>query len=401
MDKSRDNQSSNTRRQELVSYLDTEINYLQYDIRRSGWTKWAVCSGIAALAWLLISQIEGGGYSSVNVIGILLVIGLIVIFFLMTAIMVDNTDSKVEGRFHVYGYWSRNRASQLLLIGQLAFLLYANNSLSQYVATWTKIVTYLLCGGLLLAAISFFIITSLKFPTSVNPRRNKASVSLNAVGIAVSALAAWRYIDFMRMSPVTVNASDVRVALLIAAMLFLAQLLLGTGRGSLILESLRITRRQLALDQTGLESAIVEVDIALTGLRARDVLEEHVGKLLTLYREASEQLRESMQYLNDIKTLYRESQDEKAQESLVKPLLKSLAKSIDSTGDIIRDIRKTFRPFTRRLFWMRTQEDISDAVNELVQKLEDATDNLAQQMNGFSESLRQFEKTHGIEQLQD
>ena len=47
----------------LLHFLDSEIDYVRDERKQPGWTKWAISGSIATLLWLLLNELGGGNKS--------------------------------------------------------------------------------------------------------------------------------------------------------------------------------------------------------------------------------------------------------------------------------------------------------------------------------------------------
>ncbi len=61
----------------FVDYLSKEIDQLHEDIKRPGWTIWAIVAAIASLSWLLILELEKNLYQLDQVLLLFLIISFI------------------------------------------------------------------------------------------------------------------------------------------------------------------------------------------------------------------------------------------------------------------------------------------------------------------------------------
>jgi len=391
-----------SRRREFYSYLDAEINNLRSDIQRPGWTKWAILGSVATLTWLLLLQIELGTYLVRNVIVLLLVFSLVIQFFGTTRTALDVTGSghTPNTRFFNMDSFTRNRVGFALFIGQLTFLVFVVARFYQAAGTLTTVIALSALLPLLFAGIVTFVMLSINYPFPINPKRVRSVKIFPVTVSALSAMAVWRYIDFLRIQPSTVTVADIRLALLAAGIFGLIYMLVNVPRGNVMLDSLIMTRRQFVLGEINLDMAIVQTDISLAGLRAHDVLEEHVGKLLSLYREASKILQKCSRYLDDIEILYSENRSqEEDQSSLARPLILSVLSSQDVLEEIIKNrIPKALKPLKRRIVWMSAQVEMSGTVDELWRKLNDATEILDRESSDVRKKIKSIIKKHDLAQ---
>jgi len=47
-----------TVKENFIDYIDHEIDYLQKDIQRPGWTQWALVGSLAGLSWLILTELQ-------------------------------------------------------------------------------------------------------------------------------------------------------------------------------------------------------------------------------------------------------------------------------------------------------------------------------------------------------
>ena len=312
-------------------------------------------------------------------------------------ILRPNSHKKV--RFSNMNSLRRNWGAIILLVGQHSFLLYTSLIFYKDVGALTTTTTCIFVSLFLLLLLLVCILGFLRFPIPIPPQRRIRDIVSNAIFFFLLLFVIWRYVEFFLISPVIVHLADIRLALLIAAIFYLILMLARVPRGNLILDSLIMTRRQLSLGEINLDTARVEADIALTGLRAQDVVEEYVSKLVSLYREASMELKKASYYLDDVAMLYHENQNHiKEQSSLARPLLESLDNSITKADEIVNEsIPKTLQPLQTRVFWISSQVEISDTVDDLNHKLGSAREDLLRQLGEVKKKLKTFMDAYNID----
>ena len=380
------------RRHQFIEYLDKEIDNLRNEIQRPGWTSYAILGGIAALVWTLIYCFDAGGYSLRNVAFLILGFSLLrdLLIMLFPSAKPPRLDLKLKRRFINRNFLSSNRGALFLIGGQYGFFLFVSLKLSQDLGTFTTIFTSAFLSLLLLAILSGALLFFLKFPIPMSPPRKRLNIAINTIIILSFLVIISRYLGFFLVSPSITLIADIRVALLIVAIFYLLLIKIRVPKGNLILDSLVMTRRELALDEIDLDTARIHTDIALTGLRTSDVLEEYLTTLLSLYREAATDLKEASRYLKDVEILDSEKQDDQAkQATFAHPLLETVDKLITKARDIINTrIPKASNRLLMRVFWISTQVEISDTIDELGRKLGDARKDLEEQTNSVRERLK-------------
>ena len=377
---------------QFIEHLDKEIHNLRDEIQRPGWTNYAILGSIAALAWILINCFETGGYSLRNVAFLILGFSLLwdLLTMLIPATKLPRLDLKLKRRFININFLSSNRLSLFLIFCQYCFFLFVSLKLSQDLGTFTTIFTSVFLSIILLFILLMALFIFLKFPIPMSPSKKKLNIVLNTIIILSFLVIIFRYLGFSLMSPSTTVITDIRLALPIVAIFYLLIILIRIPKGKLILDSLVMIRRELALGEINLDTARIHADVALTGLRTSDILEEYLTTLLSLYREVTTDLKEASRYLEDIEILYSEKQDGQVEQAtLVHPLLETVGKLTHKARNIIStSIPKALNRLQLRVTWISTQVEIPDTIEELNRKLTDARKDLAMQVNTLEERLK-------------
>ncbi len=386
-----------SQRGEFYNYLDSEINNLSGDIKRPGWNMWAILVGLATLGWLLLDALESGEYSFQNVIGLLFVLSLTQYLYFSISGVFDSlsTNNQKQARFINVASQIRNWRFFILLIGQGAFLIFASIIFSDDVGTLITTLSIIFAAVIIIAVLFSFALVFLQLPILSSPLKRNLNVIVSVLFSALLLFIIWRHIELLLNSSST-SFNDIRLTLLVAASFYLIVLLIRVPRGLLILDSLIDIRRQLMLGEISIENAVIQTNIALTGLRAYDVLEEYVVKLLSIYREAAAELTGALSTINNLENIYHESQtSEEDQSSLAMPLIESLHNSVDKVKGIIRTTPELIRPLRTRLILMSSAADISDTVDDLDLKFTEAVDEISQHLKILNTRIATILKTYG------
>ena len=276
-------------KEEFKIFLDSEIDNLRDEIQRPGWTNWALLGAVAGLIWLLLELVEVGQYSVKHVAGILLVIWFLDYSYFFIKSLISPNLSKTTGRFMPNQEVSSNRLGILFSLFQLGFLIYIVHEFTHDVSSLTSNLAFTAVSILLFSALGAFIVPLTGYPLPINVR-NRYTVIIPITSCVVMLISAWYYSHFLWVTPGGANVYDVRFALVIAAIYYLISRLLAASPGALTLDILTTVRREYLLGRIELETAIRQTDIALSGMRVSDLIEEYVAKLLSLYRDANVEL---------------------------------------------------------------------------------------------------------------
>lgn len=387
-----DSSNVSLHRYNFIHYLDTEINNIRNEIIRPGWTTHTILVSVAALTMTLLFCWEQGQYS-------LKYIAFLALGFSLLRDLLNNLiypkrplklNIKIKRRFMNRNMLISNRLALILITIQYSFFLFIALTQSQELGTATTVFTSLFFSVLLLALLTTFLLFSFKFPLPMTPPRKKINLIFNIIILLSFFVIIFRYIGypFTSSNPTIIN--DVRIALIIVALFFLLITLSRVPNGKLTLESLIITRRELAFHEIDLDTARIHTDIALTGLKTSDVLEEYLTALLSLYRDATIKIKEASRYLGDVEILYGKEQNKSAEQTtLTRPLLENVSKLTKESRDIIRvSIPKAWNRLNKRVIWISTQIEATDTLGEIDMKLEDAKKDLEKHSDTLADKLK-------------
>lgn len=390
-------------RREFLDFLDSEINNLQAEVQRPGWTIWAILGSTATLVWLLLSQLESHEYSSVKVIGILIVSCLLFDFasFIKNILTPSKPSYRREIMFISHHRARHNSISWIMAcfkyITLLIFVIILSNTFSRVTTVGSMMILSLFLLSYILA-ITFVL---LKFPIVVDI--GSSEIGQISIGFLVIAYLttiisiATVYLDFLFISPGGATFSDVKLALLLASTYYLLFLLFYTPPGNLMLDSLIMIRRELCLGKTDLAFSIRQADMTLLGYRISDVLEEYISKILSLYRDANTELENCSKHLELVKSIVFGSNSPltlEKKEQFTKSA-KSITKSLDTYKHILTTlIPKAFVPIRRRIFF--TFFSIKDSssrkafLDDLFGKMDETRAQLDKRFEEFSNTFTNF-----------
>jgi hypothetical protein len=388
----------NMKSKEFITFLDSEIENLRSEIQRPGWTSWALSGALAAVVWLLLSLVEQGGYSLKAVGSSLLVIWLLIFSFGVAKALVGPSlrSERIKGRLMAMEVVQANVPDMVMIVGALGFFIAITVRLSSELGSVATDVLLATISFNLLSALLLVVIIAMRIPVPANARHRLQNM-INAVLLVLGLVSIWYQMRFLWISPGTGTVADVRFALVIAAVFYLSFRLVSVPRGTLTLDTLTTIRREVVLGRMAIERASEQVDIALAGMRASDLLESYVSKLLSLYRDAGAELGKCISCLDELdKSLSatggKVSPD---QEASKRPDMDALRSSAETAARIVtKDIPRAYSPIRDRLrtleFWgfLKDAEDLQD----LDRKLKAVQADLDEQIKEFTGKFEAFTK---------
>ena len=152
------------------------------------------------------------------------------------------------------------------------------------------------------------------------------------------------------------------------------------------------------MGEISIESARVQTDIALTGLRANDFLEKDLVNILSNYNDASLELEKALNNIDKLDSLYEKSKNKEEDiSSQTLPLIDSVSQSVNRARELLQISKKILRPFRTRIFLMTSQVKISDSFDDIQRKLDKATEDVSTSLTSLHDRLTAILKTYGTE----
>ncbi|MFC1900744.1 hypothetical protein ACFLYN_04035 [Chloroflexota bacterium] len=387
--KQSENDNLNLQKQELINYLNSEIINLENEIQRPGWSRWAIVGGLSTLVWLLLNYLSNNSFSFSNIsLFILLIFIIEFIYSRLSTLFVQ--ENRVKNRFLPADLFSRNILPMILSLTQLIAMVIISftipSSNGQFGVIFSRIYFIFLSFCALLAMV--FVGYKYPIPTHISKKRRKIVIGL--IDLTFFSIILWQY-TYVLLSYYSVNVTDIRIALIISAIYYLLSTLLRSKRGTFTLNSLILTRRELALGQIDLETAVSSTDIALSGHRIIDIFEEYISDLISLYREASSEMDKILVQFSILEKLYSKSEQPPLEEKLSQEeaLYESIDKKMDRTEIITQQlIPQAFRPVHTRIRWIDSVAESSDIIEYINEKLMPLEDELQKKYSELREKLR-------------
>jgi len=383
--------SDSIQKDELIRFLDSEITHLRGEINRSGWTIWATWGAIAALAWLFLSEIQLNKYSLQSVSAILFVIWLLFVFLVLSSDLINlhPLSNELSSRFRPGYHLSRNRAGLILYLVLQIYFIFVITALAPVIGIWGSILAYIFISYMLFVILAVLIMNIADLPLPAVAFTRTADKIGAVVVIVILAILLWSYSNYLFGSPFVTDVYDVRLALLIAALLYLIISLVTKSHGSITLDILMSIKRECIFSRIDVDQAMRQADIALSGLSAADYLEKYVSKLLQLVRDQIMEIKTCVANLEIIEKLYVGKQAASNDEN--KSQVISLIESLFQSGEKIKVLNDrytvAFRSFETRVLFVRKLTKRSEDLDVLLSKLRDEQNDLQQQTKLYQNRL--------------
>lgn len=393
-------------KKEFSILLNSEIESLRNEIQRPGWTTWALSGALAALVWILFSLIEQGNYSLRAIASLLLVISFLIYAyaFIQSLIKPNLPSQQHRGRLMHTNILGANIPFIILIIAQVVFLIIVILQFSTELGSFATSTSLAAVSIILLSTLVAIVVIAARFPILYNPRHRFSAVVLVVCSVLI-LISVWYHIRLLWISPGGANIYDVRFALVIAAIFYISCRLVFIPRGALTLDLLTNIRRELLFERVELGTAIQQVDIALAGMRASDLLESYVAKLLSLYGDAKAEFSKSASLIDQLEKWQSGNVEKMSPEQLTfrRELVKAVESSIDRAYDIvIAEIPRAYKPIGRRVIMLKSSGLLegSDELKDLDQKIKTVETDLDEQVKKFRTKWKKISKTVKTDEAQ-
>jgi hypothetical protein len=265
----------------MIELINREMDQIESERKRPGWTNWALLGALTTLFWAFVKELPFKYINWQNV-------GLLFFTLSMTIECVrsfplkpttQNGGTPKEPRFLISPFFGHVRVSLLMSLIQASLLLYISIHLKQDIMILAKISTWILLGVIILAIIGAIILSYCKFPYP-NFQKRKLSTWTLIILSALLIVSLFGYWNVLVHDISILEASDLKIAMMLMLVTYVFVLLADLQISSPILPSLISIRRDLALDKIDIDSATRQLDIAFSGMKVEDLLQENVKEIL-------------------------------------------------------------------------------------------------------------------------
>lgn len=262
----------------LIGLLDSEIEAIRDESSSRGWNSYAILAALLAIVWLLLDQVEKGGYSAPATLAAF--VGLFLIVDACKFMRPRSTTDQSRSRYRLSHASIRGSAivihAELLSYISVAVLAVVTHELVNWVSYISAVV---LCTALVFAALGALLVSSRPVPVSDSPPR-LAELALSAI-VVLALIGGAGYFRGSLHDPET-RIQNVRLAGLMVVAVNLVLILVRDVSRPPLLATLVALRRELSLGTLTPAAAAPQIEMALLGMKAGDLVQEHVRRFLEL-----------------------------------------------------------------------------------------------------------------------
>ncbi|UJH92813.1 hypothetical protein LZ575_10525 [Antarcticibacterium sp. 1MA-6-2] len=276
-------------RNSLFLLLNEEINKINTDHKKSGWTIWALLAALGTMTWILINQIEALSINWFN-LGIIIIDGTFVLLFILSLsafLKIKGTKSD-DLRYQTGKDTQINSSSSYFVaffwIFLVLILVYTNKL---FVSNISRLLSYIVLVFYIIISLNFLIVRKLKFlflpkdPSFGNIGLNRANWILRLTLIITIILISISGFEWIRNSVVSdvFKVQEVKTAFLIFGIGIVTYLVFSQSPNSRLIHHLVQIRRNLALTDISNEEIVSEIDIAIKGQKFENYLSSDISEI--------------------------------------------------------------------------------------------------------------------------
>jgi len=279
----------------LIDLINSEISQIESEQRRPGWTSWALLGALATLLWLLVknASLQCLDWQIVGLAFLTLTLTIECITHVHAISTLSDIYAPEEPRFVSSPLYGESKLTLLLLSIQGFILFYINIQLKQQILSIPRILSWVVIGFYILLGIGGLILSYRETPQQKFPKQ-KLTLWALALLIIMMIIVLSGYWAVLIKSVSAADQSNLQTATLLVLILYVFKLLADIPKQSPILPSLISIRRDLCLDRIDMSWAAKQLDVAFSGMRAEDLLQEYVQKILECEAAITDVLKQMM-----------------------------------------------------------------------------------------------------------
>lgn len=284
------------RRKSLVALLEFEITQLTVRERQPGWTRWALLAALGSLVWLGAGEIQTAEHldpETVAYLFLVLSLGTRVAEELVSFLNFGSDDDNAPSdRLRPAGMrLPVSRAASAVVIAKSALLVWIAWLNSKIPATGVGTAAIWFWGFSTALYVWALALTFTPAMMGVNPRSRRTNLITFGLAVVLPVYCLLGPVDSLLEGRIVTHLPEWKLAFLsLATFEVLGYLVVGVReaplRGTLV-----DLRRKLGTGDISFESAKRQIDAALYGLGAGDVIQQDVDDALTIFRQATSYAR--------------------------------------------------------------------------------------------------------------
>jgi hypothetical protein len=273
-----------------LEVAEAQIDQLERENSRPGWSLWAVLVSLCAVLWLLSTEIQANGTPGPEQLRFALAGYLALkVLFSLADIGGPRAHSRPEMRLQesgaFFGSARRILVFTLLLLLAIVVLVLQDSMLKR----WHIVFLWFYVGPLLAAIATFILMSIAKFPVVVSGKKRQPKLAAGVIAYTLVSpilLATSLVIDGnpSRLA----SMAFARIAALISVAVFLADRLVVLSKRNPLLTSLEQIRADVSFGSIGPTEALERISIVTSGFRLEQALQADISRLMDFVHQETE-----------------------------------------------------------------------------------------------------------------
>ncbi|TSA25689.1 hypothetical protein D4R71_04875 [bacterium] len=291
--------NGNNEKELLYNFISSEIDNINKENRKPGWTKWAILVSMATLFWLLFGLLEAANFCLKNIALYIIIFCFIYDFFSLIGNLLSPQLETKNRFFYTNEDLTSTRFSLLInIIKYLMLIILINNFVFVLNLTLLKVTFFI---NLILTCI-VFLLTFIKIPLYL---KKKKSQYLLLIYLFYYLFIVYKVLVFFSKNLSLISIIDLKISLTLCAIFYLIYLLSKSWSNKSIRSQLLLIglRKDLVLKDTNLKEIKERLDVILDGLKVSAIFQGYTDKYLIISEEINQISDETEQIVYELDKL--------------------------------------------------------------------------------------------------
>jgi hypothetical protein len=396
------NQNNQTAR--LIHFLEYEITNRMSDVKKPGWTIWAILGAIASAIWLTLSVIETS--SPLLLANICLIFLLLSILCSSLYILINNLNkidsknlySNVARFDHVDSIMSQSRLSLIWIFLWSIILIYIFFESQLTDLDFIKKIGY---AYLFTCSTSIFIVLifsffHIPFPKEPQSKNNLLSIIIGYGLPILGVVTVISSITYLNSKQVLASISEYKISFLVFAISILLLIMTRSKQESSLLIQLKDIYKKLSLGQIDHEVATKQVDIILNGMTLSEALQLDISSILSALRKLQQEYQNQTSEISILLKYFDPSlsQGDESDVTIIKSIRSSLANRTNVIVAAKKDIAIKKKRLQSKISFIRgasSAQGIKE-IDNVYEEISEVEKNLNKTIDTSFEQYKQLEE---------
>lgn len=346
----------------LYDFITSEINNIDKENRKPGWTIWAILVSLSTLVWLLFNSLENNVFYVKNIIINIVIFCFLFDFLSLVLVLLGKKGEAKNKFFYANEGLTSSRISLIFIIAKYSILIILiNNSVFNINLIFIKFTFFI---NLIFVFITF-VLSFIKFPLFSQEKRSIYLI------ILYSIFYLFIFYKIVIQFPNIINLfclNDMKISLIICAIYYLLYLLSRNFNNKNInSQSLLMNlRKDLVLKKDNLNDIRDRLEIIIDGLKISAIFQEYTNKYISISEDAIQISENIIQNLSRLEETLQEKSDDFTDKDkiIAENILAAVDALVDRLTRLIKKSVKIYNRFNLSIKFLSSTID-QDYINEI------------------------------------